>query len=259
MKTKLRIFAVAALAAGALALALAYAADQAGIMVSGADVLVVRFHGADGKVARTLRVQPNGATAWEGDANAKADTLSLWLDHGGVVSPLGGGAAVESALSDPNEFVIGPGDVLDINAWKKPDLSRQVPVRPDGRISLPLLGDVNAAGRTANQLRDELNAGFGRFVNSPEVTVTVAQVHSYQVFVQGQVGHPGAYPMTGRTTLVQAIGLAGGFTQFAATRSIAIMRQTTAGSQRLEVNYDRIVAGKTPDVPLRPGDTIVVP
>ncbi len=252
------VLALAAAVAGGLALAWA-AEAPGGTVLGAADALVLRFQSADGKLAKTLRVQGNGGIAWyEKDKDAKIVGMTVSLEHNGVVAPFAAGG-VNSGLVDPDEFLIGPGDVLDINAWKKPEISRQVPVRPDGRITMPLLGDVYAAGRTTNQFRDELNAAFGRFYPDPEVTVTVAQVHSYQCFVQGQVTHPGAYLMNGRTTVVQAIGLAGGFTQFAATGRIAVLRQTSGGSQRFEVNYDRIVAGKIADVPVRSGDTIVVP
>jgi len=172
--------------------------------------------------------------------------------------PAGANKGGALAAIDPNEFLIGPGDQLEVNVWKKTELSRQVTVRPDGRITLPLLGDVPAAGLSTDKLRDELNKQFGRYMTSPEVTVIVTQVRSYQIFVQGQVVRPGSFQLTSRTTLVQAIGLAGGFTQFANTRSIVILRPVANGTQRFEVNYDHIVAGKTPDVPLRSGDTIIV-
>jgi polysaccharide export outer membrane protein len=237
--TALALIALAALAvAGGLA---AWAADSAGgSLVSGADVLVLRFQTADGKLARTLRVQPTGEISWKEELKGvKPVAVGVWLERGGVAAPYSVGQPAGGQV-DPSEFVIGPGDVLDVNVWKKPELSRQVPVRPDGRVTLPLVGDVAAAGRTTNQLKDELDAAFTRFVGSPEVTVIVSQIHSYQVFVQGQVARPGAYPMSGRTTVVQAIGLAGGFTQFAATGGIVILRQGAAGSQRLEISYARI-------------------
>lgn len=163
------------------------------------------------------------------------------------------------AQIDTNEFVIGPGDMLDINVWKNPEFSRQVPVRPDGRITLPLVGDMPAAGKSTDQLKKELKEAFSRYLNEPTVTVIVTQVNSYRIYVQGQVAHPGIYPITGRTTVVQAIALAGGFTEFAARGRLLILRQTAKGSQRIAVDYDRIVGGKDNDVPLRPGDTLVVP
>ncbi|NLH47860.1 MAG: sugar ABC transporter substrate-binding protein [Myxococcales bacterium] len=179
----------------------------------------------------------------------------------GAVSP--DSAAVKpgnaDAQIDTNEFVIGPGDMLDINVWKNPEFSRQVPVRPDGRITLPLVGDMPAAGKSTDQLKKELKEAFSRYLNEPTVTVIVTQVNSYRIYVQGQVAHPGIYPITGRTTVVQAIALAGGFTEFAARGRLLILRQTAKGSQRIAVDYDRIVGGKDNDVPLRPGDTLVVP
>lgn len=171
----------------------------------------------------------------------------------------GGAPDATQSQIDPNEFIIGPGDMLDVNVWKNPEFSRQVPVRPDGRVTLPLIGDMVAAGKTTDKLKVELRESFARYLNEPTVTVIVIQVNSYRIFVQGQVAHPGIYPISGRTTAVQAIALAGGFTEFAARGRMLILRQTGGGSQRIPVDYDRIIGGKDNDVPLRPGDTLVVP
>jgi len=227
--------------------------------ISGSDVLLLRFHGADGKIARVLRVTPDGKATWDkGTAGGASDSASIWVERGGAIQPLDA-ASVSSVLSDPNVFVIGPGDVLAINVWKKPELSGDVPVRPDGKISLPLLADIGAAGMTAEQLKDVLVKGFSQYVTNPEVTVTVKEVRSYQIFIQGQVSSSGTYPIYGQTTLVQAISLAGGFSEFAARNRITILRPSREGSQRLVVNYDKIVAGDAQDFILRPGDTIIVP
>ncbi len=228
--------------------------------VADPDIIVLRFSTAEGEESRVLRVTPDGKTNWVYSGVKKTPaSISVWVEHSGVLIPYGGGKASSPAV-DPNAFVIGPGDVLDINVWKNPDLSRVVPVRPDGRITLPLMGDVIAAGLTATELKTSLTTQVARFMTtSPEVTVIVAEVHSYQVFIQGQVQSPGTYPISGKTTLVQAIALAGGFGQFAATGRIAILRAAPSGTQRIVVNYDRVVDGRALDVVLRPGDTIIVP
>ncbi|MCZ7584954.1 MAG: polysaccharide biosynthesis/export family protein [Deltaproteobacteria bacterium] len=149
--------------------------------------------------------------------------------------------------------------MLDINVWDNEQLSKTVPVRPDGMISLPLLGDVPAAGKTALQLKQELGSRLSRYVDKPEVTVTLSAINSYKVFVQGHVTNTGAYPITGTSTITQAISLAGGFTQFADENGIVILRGSGSGTEKIRVKYKRIIAGKDPDVAVLPGDTIVVP
>jgi len=182
----------------------------------------------------------------------------VWVQRGAVLVPYVN-TQLMSPLVDAQEFIIGPGDVLDINVWKNQEVSRQVPVRPDGRISLPLLGDVAAAGYTPTGLKQQLQTLFARFIGNPEVTVVVLQVHSYQIFVQGMVAHPGTYPIDGRTTLVQAISLAGGLGEFASRNKIVVLRQAIGGTKRFVVSYDDIVRGARPDEVLRPGDSIIVP
>jgi polysaccharide export outer membrane protein len=226
--------------------------------IKGPEAIVLQFLAGD-VVARSLEVKPDGTTTWqEGHAAAAPDAIAVWVKRGDALVPYVN-TQMMSPLVDAQEFVIGPGDVLDINVWKNPDVSRQVPVRPDGRISLPLLGDVPAAGFTPAGLKVQLQAQFTRFIANPEVTVVVSQVHSYQIYVQGTVSHPGTYPIDGRTTLVQAISLAGGLGEFAGRGKIVILRQLTGGAKRFVVNYDDIVAGARPDEVLRPGDTIIVP
>jgi len=118
---------------------------------------------------------------------------------------------------------------------------------------------VTVAGMTALQVREKLTEAFGQFVGSPEVTVTIAEINSYKIFVQGEVAHPGAYPIKSRTTLVQVIAMSGGFTQWAEKSNIVVIRITEKGTERLPADYKRIVSGDDPDVPLRPGDTVIVP
>lgn len=159
------------------------------------------------------------------------------------------------------DYLIGPGDVLQIFVWKEPELTKDVTVRLDGRVTVPLLGDTEAAGRTPQQLAEELAKSLGKFLESPRVTVGVNQANSTRFYVVGQVGKPGEFPLTGRTTVLQALALAGGFKDFAKTDNVIIIRQDRAGQNVIPVNYKKLEEGKdvSQNVLLRPGDTIVVP
>jgi polysaccharide biosynthesis/export protein len=168
-------------------------------------------------------------------------------------------AARKSATTDPN-YVIGAQDVLDISVWKEPEVSRVVPVRPDGKISLPLLNDVQAAGLTPAQLADEITTGLKKYVTSPQVTVIVTTVNQ-RVYIIGEVIRPGAFPMVPGMTVVQALSSAGGFTQFAKTKSIFVRRMENGKEVKYQFNYKDVINGKKPeeDIPLKAGDTVVVP
>jgi polysaccharide export outer membrane protein len=159
------------------------------------------------------------------------------------------------------DYTIGAADVLQIFVWKEAELSKEVTVRLDGRITVPLLGDVEAAGRSPQQLSEELAKSLGRFLESPRVTVGVNHANSTTFYVVGLVGKPGEFPLSRRTTFLQGLALAGGFRDFAKTDSILIIRQERAGQRVIPVNYKRIEDGKDvgQNVLLRPGDTIVVP
>lgn len=155
-------------------------------------------------------------------------------------------------------YVIGPGDLLDVDVWQNAELSfRGLPVRPDGKISLPLLNDVQAAGLTAMQLGDSITEKLKNYVKNPQVTVVVTQVNSQRYYVLGEVARPGVFPLLPGLTALQAVSSAGGFTQFANEKKIYILR----GSDKLPFNYKQVVQGKDLDenVTLKPGDTIVVP
>ena len=155
-------------------------------------------------------------------------------------------------------YTIGPADVLRIIVWKEPDLTLDVTVRVDGVITFPLLGDVEAAGRAPNQLAQSLAKGLERFVETPRVTVAVSQANSARFYVVGQVTKPGEFPLSSRTTVLQALALAGGFKEFAKSDSIVIVRDDQSV---VSVNYKRIAEGKdvSQNVALARGDTIVVP
>ncbi len=161
-----------------------------------------------------------------------------------------------------DQYIIGPADVLAINVWKETEISRSVPVRSDGRISLPLIGDVQASGRTPRQLQDDISKKLASFISEPDVTVIVQETHSQKINVLGQVGHPGTFLLTDSTTVLDAIALAGGFKDFAKQKQIYVLRQNSDGTQaRLPFNYKDVVKGKNVEqnVKLQARDTVVVP
>ena len=159
-------------------------------------------------------------------------------------------------------YVIGPDDVLSIVFWKDKDLSAEVTVRPDGKVSLPLLNDIMAQGRTPDQLRDALKLAAQAFVEDPNPTVMVKEIKSRRVFITGQVEKPGPYPLTSETTVLQLIAMAGGVREFADGSNITIIRKVENGrTQILPFNYRDVLKRKNLDqnVQLKPGDTVVVP
>jgi len=167
-------------------------------------------------------------------------------------------AAAAQAVTD-QEYRIGPQDVLQIDVWKEPEITRTIPVRPDGKISLPLLHDVQAAGLTAMQLAVNIRDGLTKYLNSPQVTVTVTQINSRRVFVTGEVNKSGALPLLPGMTVLQALASSGGFTQFAKEKGIYILRTENGKQVKLPYNYKDVLKGTKEDVPLQAGDVIVVP
>jgi polysaccharide export outer membrane protein len=162
----------------------------------------------------------------------------------------------------PNAYVIGAEDILSINVWKEQEMSRQVPVRPDGMISLPLLGDVKASGLTPLQLQDLLTTDLKKYISDPQVTVIVTQVNSLSFNVVGEVLKPGYYPLTRRMTVLDAVAMAGGFRDFAKVKKIYVLRVEADGKEiRLPFNYKNVVKGKnaSQNIELQPRDTLVVP
>lgn len=174
-------------------------------------------------------------------------------------------ATAQSAPAIPAgpTYVIGPGDVLDIDVWQNAELSfKGLPVRPDGKISIPLLNDVQASGLTAMQLSADITKGLRKYVKGdPVVTVVVTQVNSQRYYVLGEVAHPGVFPLLPGLTALQAISTAGGFTQFANEKKVYILRESNGKAEKLPFNYKQVVQGKDLDqnIQLKPGDTIVIP
>ena len=160
-----------------------------------------------------------------------------------------------------DEYIIGPTDILEIHVWREPDLSRTIPVRPDGKITLPLLNDVQASGLTSLELRAEIEKGLDKFVESPTVSVAVQEIHSKNIFVLGQVVSPGSYPHQQDLTVLQALSLAGGFAEWADKGNIVILRKENGQQSRIKFDYKNVSKGKylEKNIVLKPGDTIIVP
>ncbi len=162
-----------------------------------------------------------------------------------------------------DSFVIGNDDVLSINVWNEPDFNKQsLPVRSDGKISLPLIGEVQAAGLTPLQLQQDIATKLRSFITQPDVTVIVLQINSQKFNILGRVAKPGSYSLTATTTVIDAIAEAGGFQDFAKQKDIYILRKSPNGVEsRIPFNYKDVIRGKHPEqnIKLEPHDTIVVP
>jgi len=171
------------------------------------------------------------------------------------------GEGSRTAHSD-SSYVIGADDVLAINVWKEPDVSRSVPVRSDGKISLPLVGELTAGGQTPLQLEQEITKRLANYISEPEVTVIVTDSKSQRINILGMVVRPGTYMLTGSATVLDAIAMAGGFKDFAKQKQIYVLRANADGTEkRLAFNYKEVIKGQNPEqnVRLLPRDTVVVP
>jgi polysaccharide export outer membrane protein len=159
------------------------------------------------------------------------------------------------------DYVIGPEDLLDIAVWNNTAISRAAPVRPDGKISLPLLNDVQAAGLTPMQLRDVIVKQLAEYMPNPEVSVIVREVNHYKVSVLGEVKKPGQYNFKSQTTVLDAVAVAGGLSDFASRSKIMVIRNDGNGTKRIPVNYNKVVSsgGEQDNLVLRPGDIVLVP
>lgn len=193
--------------------------------------------------------------------------LTLMLS---VMMPLGSGCGPKvvqpKEYEVPTAFLLGPEDVLEISVWKNENLSRIAAIRPDGLISLPIIGDVQAAGITADELAKDISERLKKFVANPAVSVSVKELNSYSIYVMGEVTKPGKFQLKTYTTLLQAISMAGGFTEYAKKNSLQVVRTKPNGDHRLHeihipVRYDDVVDGKGEpgNIVLLSGDTVVVP
>jgi polysaccharide export outer membrane protein len=192
-------------------------------------------------------------------------TLLILVGNTGCQRTFPATAPIESR-SGTTEFLLGPEDVLEVVVWRNQDLSRVMVVRPDGMISMPIIGDVQAAGLTPDQLADRITKRLKDFKENPSVSVSVKEVNSYTVFLLGEVARPGKYQLKSYTTILQAISLAGGFTPFAAKNKLQVVRHITNGDGawhevRLSMPYDDLISGRAdPEYfMVKAGDTIVIP
>lgn len=167
---------------------------------------------------------------------------------------------VQPATEDPY-YIIGPEDELIVNVWRESDLSRSVPVRPDGKISLPLLNDIQASGLTPMQLGTEITSRLKKFIADPQVTIIVSRVNSQRIYIVGEVNHAGAFPLVPNMTVLEALSSAGGCTVFAKQTKIYILRLEDGREVRRPFNFKEVLSGRRMEqnVLLRSGDTIVVP
>jgi len=180
---------------------------------------------------------------------------------GAQIAPSGGGATALSPTPSP-DYVIGPADVLSIVFWRDKEMSADVIVRPDGRISLPVIGEIAAAGYTPEQLRTRITDAAGKYLEEPDATVAVKEIRSRNVFITGSVAKPAAYPLSGEMTVLQLIAVAGGLLEYADSKNIMVIH--TEGGRQLyrKFNYKDVVRQQkhaAQNIVLKPGDTVVVP
>jgi polysaccharide export outer membrane protein len=168
---------------------------------------------------------------------------------------------VSQVQANDAEYKIGAQDMLRIDVWKEDQLTRTVPVRPDGKVTLPLLNDVQAVGLTPMQLAGVISEGLKKYINNPQVTVTLTEINSRRIYVMGEVARAGAFPLLPNMTVLQALSSSGGFTQFARTKKIYVLRVEDGKQVKLPFNYKEVVDGKKPqqNIFLQPSDVIVVP
>ena len=202
-------------------------------------------------MSRTLFLFPLICIATAGIAHAQ---------DGSKVPANSDAAAVARIVATTAEYQIGPEDVLDISVWKNAELSRKVPVRPDGKISLPLVNDIQAAGLTPTQLRQQLATKLAEFVPTPEVSVVVQEVQSLKVSVVGAVKTPGRFTLRSPATVLECLALAQGLTEFANKEKIVVLRTNGTDTQRIPFNYRKVAEGSDQEnFMVRAGDIIVVP
>jgi polysaccharide biosynthesis/export protein len=229
------------------------------------------MYAAEQKNRTDMSSNPSSGSTGRINASLVCALFILLLLSGSLFAQNGSGADSSSAKSAPAAptaakphdatFIIGNDDVLAINVWKEPDISRSIPVRSDGKISLPLVGEVQAAGQTPLALEKDIASKLKNYISEPEVTVMVQQVNSQKFNILGQVVRPGAYVIANSPTVLDAIALAGGFRDFAKQKSIYVLRQGPNGETRLPFNYKEVVQGKnmSQNITLQPRDTIIVP
>jgi polysaccharide export outer membrane protein len=194
------------------------------------------------------------ATTTQVWAQARSQSPSLQPGEGPA-------AGVQSSVTLPQDYVIGPEDVLSVLFWRDKEMSGEYVVRPDGQITLPLVNDVQAAGLTPEQLKEALTTAAAKYLEDPTVTVGVKAINSRKLYITGMVSKPGSYPLLGPTTVMQLIAMAGGLHEFAASKKILVVRTESGKQVAYKFNYKDIVSGKNfkQNIELKPGDTVIVP
>jgi polysaccharide export outer membrane protein len=195
-------------------------------------------------------LMPLQATAQQNVANLK-ETGGNHTIHSTTTPPL--------ALASSNGYVLGPSDVIRVSVWKEPDLSQTAVVRPDGKISLPLVGEIAVSGNSVPEAQTIVAERLHALLTNPQVTITVVEIHSRQVYITGEIGHPGAYLLSNSMNVLQLIASAGGLTEYAHKKGIYILR--ASNKQPMHFNYASVVRGKSQEqnIQLSPGDTVVIP
>jgi polysaccharide biosynthesis/export protein len=191
--------------------------------------------------------------------------VCLWMTTEGSSQETKGaslpGQAEMKVAADSDSYIIGPEDSLDIFVWKETELSRKVSVRQDGKISLPLLGEIQAAGLTPLKLKEQILQKLKEFIEVPTITVTVVEANSFKVYISGQVVKPGVYTLRSETSILQFISLVGGLTEWANPKKILLVRKEQGKEKSYTINYKKIKSGEdlSQNMALKPGDTIIVP
>jgi polysaccharide export outer membrane protein len=199
----------------------------------------------------------NGKLGWTGMALLLLLPLAAYAQGG--KDALSQKQAQGEVIADSSQYVIGSEDILYVHVWKEETLSRTVPVRIDGKISLPLIDEIQAAGLTPLQLKENLIKRFRDFVDIPNVSVIVMEANSFKVYVSGQVKTPGVVRLRTETSILQLVPMVGGFTDWANEKKVLVIRKEGGHEKRITVNYKRIISGKDPNFILKSGDTIIVP
>jgi len=170
--------------------------------------------------------------------------------------------AADASISprrEPETYRIGPEDTVRISVWKNEAMSLTVPVRTDGMISLPLVNDLQVEGLTPMEVRDQLTKKLAEYIPNPEVSVIVTDIRSFKISVMGEVNRPARYELKVATTVLDALAMAGGFTQFAARTRVVVLRPNGKGTQRVPFNYNKVIASEQDNFYLEPGDIVLVP
>ena len=209
----------------------------------------------------TINVVAICCLAWSASLVAQTQSANLKSPEPAATGTAKSADIVKPAESVPSGYIVGDSDVLHVNVWKETEVTQTVVVRTDGNISLPLINEVKVSGLTPLQIQELVAEKLKSFLNNPQVTVTVTEIHSKRAFITGEVVRPGTYSLNAETTVLQLIAQAGGFTPFAKKDNIVVLRTGDGKQARLKFKYKEVVQGKKTEqnIALHPGDTVVVP